>query len=286
MEVEMRIAVYEGTDGVRETVVRDGAKTASLGEVPIETVIAEGETGLERLRAALAAGGSDGNRDSGRLVAPLIHPGKQIFVGVNYEDHVDELPPPWKMTEDPFVFVKMPTAIIGPDQPIKVPIEPSSVDYEVEMLAVIGKRASKVAAKDALDHVWGWTIVNDVTERSIQATDNQLTISKGIDTFCPMGPEIVLKDELEDITDLDIWTTVNGEFRQRSNTSTMIFSVDEIIERVSNLVTLEPGDTVSTGTPGGCGAYKSPPLFLQPGDVVTVGIDGIGELTNPIEAGW
>jgi 2-keto-4-pentenoate hydratase/2-oxohepta-3-ene-1,7-dioic acid hydratase in catechol pathway len=281
----MRIAVYEGADGVRNTVVRDGDRSASLGEVPIETLIAEGEAGLDRLRAALGSGGSEGG-DQGKLAAPLIHPGKQIFVGVNYEDHVDELPPPWKMTEEPFIFAKLPTAIIGPDEAIKVPIEPSSVDYEIEMLVVIGKRASKVKAEDALDHVWGWTIVNDVTERAIQATDNQLTMGKGIDTFCPMGPEIVLRDELPDSTGLDVWTKVNGEYRQQSNTTKMIFTPSEIIERVSRLITLEPGDTVSTGTPGGCGAYKTPPLFLQPGDVVTVGVEKIGELSNPVEAGW
>jgi 2-keto-4-pentenoate hydratase/2-oxohepta-3-ene-1,7-dioic acid hydratase in catechol pathway len=281
----MRIAVHVGADGARKTVVREGDRSASLGEVPVETLIAEGEAGLTRMKAALDAGETNGD-DQGRLAAPLIHPGKQVFVGVNYEDHVDELPPPWKMTEEPFIFLKAPTAIIGPEDPIKIPIEPSSVDYEIELLVVIGKRASKVKAADALDHIWGWTIVNDVTERTIQATDNQLAMGKGVDTFCPMGPEIVLRDELPDSDGLDVWTKVNGEFRQQSNTSKMIFTPAQIIERVSRLITLEPGDTVSTGTPGGCGAYKKPPLFMQPGDTVTVGVEKIGELTNPVEAGW
>ena len=282
----MRVAVHEGADGARETVVQTDAGTASLGEVAVESLIAEGEAGLERLRAAAetASPGQDGDR--GRVLAPLRHPGKQIFVGVNYEDHVAELPPPWKMTADPFFFSKLQTAIIGPGDAIELPAEDSSVDYEVELVAVIGKTASKVKAEDALDHVFGWTIVNDVTERAIQATDNQLTWSKGIDTFCPLGPAIVLRDELPDPSALDIWCEVNGETRQSSNTSQLIFSVEQIIETVSRLITLEPGDTLSTGTPAGVGAFAKPPRFLQPGDVVTVGVEGIGELTNPVAAGW
>jgi 2-keto-4-pentenoate hydratase/2-oxohepta-3-ene-1,7-dioic acid hydratase in catechol pathway len=282
----MRVAVHEGADGARETVVEAGAGAASLGDVAIETLIAEGQAGLERLRAAAetASGGEDGDR--GRVLAPLRRPGKQIFVGVNYEDHVAELPPPWKMTEEPFFFSKLQTAIIGPGDAIVLPADDSSVDYEVEMVAVIGKTASKVKADDALDHIFGWTIVNDVTERAIQATDNQLTMAKGVDTFCPLGPAIVLRDELPDPGSLDIWTEVNGETRQSSNTSKLIFSVEEIIESVSRLITLEPGDTVSTGTPAGVGAFATPPRFLQPGDVVTVGVEGIGELSNPVVAGW
>lgn len=280
----MRVAVQEGAGGARETIVETVGGSASLGQVPVETLIAEGEAGIERLRAAAAEAAP--GRGAGRVLAPLIHPGKQIFVGVNYEDHVAELPPPWKMTEDPFIFSKLSTAIVGPGEAIFLPEEDSSVDYEVEMIAVIGKRTSKVAAEDALDHVFGWTIANDVTERAIQATDNQLTLGKGVDTFCPLGPVIVLRDEIPNPDNLDIWTKVNDEVRQSSNTSKLIFSVEEIIERVSNLITLEPGDTVSTGTPGGCGAYKTPPQYLRPGDVVTVGVQGIGELTNPVKAGW
>jgi 2,4-didehydro-3-deoxy-L-rhamnonate hydrolase len=281
----MRIAVHEGAGGVRETVVQTSDGAASLGQLPVEALIAEGEAGLERLRAAAATAASMGEQKP-RVLAPLIHPGKQIFVGVNYEDHVDELPPPWKMTEEPFIFSKLPTAIIGPGDPIKLPAESSCVDYEVEMIAVIGKTASKVKAEDALDHIFGWTIANDVTERAIQATDNQLTMGKGIDTFCPLGPVIVLRDELPSPAGLDIWTKVNDEVRQSSNTSKQIFSVQEIIERVSRLITLQPGDTISTGTPGGCGAYKTPPLFLKPGDLVTVAVEKIGELSNPVIPGW
>jgi 2-keto-4-pentenoate hydratase/2-oxohepta-3-ene-1,7-dioic acid hydratase in catechol pathway len=214
----MRVAVREGADGARETVVETDGGTASLGNLAIETLIAEGPAGLERVRAAAetASAGKDG--DGARVLAPLQRPGKQIFVGVNYEDHVEELPPPWQMTEEPFIFSKLPTAIIGPGDAIELPAEDSSVDYEVEMIAVIGKTASKVKAENALDHVFGWTIVNDVTERAIQATDNQLTMAKGVDTFCPLGPAIVLRDELPDPGDLNIWCKVNGETRQSSNT--------------------------------------------------------------------
>lgn len=282
----MRVAVHQGAGGARETVVEAGGGVASLGAVSVESLIAEGEAGLERLRAAAAGAEPAGEGREPRLLAPLARPGKQVFVGVNYEDHVAELPPPWEMTEDPFIFSKLTTSIIGPGEAISLPAEDSSVDYEVEMIAVIGRRASRVRAEDALEHVFGWTVVNDVTERAIQATDNQLTMGKGVDTFCPMGPRIVLRDELPNPNSLDIWTKVNEETRQSSNTSKLIFGVEEIIERVSRLITLEPGDTVSTGTPAGCGAFGNPPRFLRPGDVVTVGVEGIGEMSNPVVAGW
>lgn len=149
---------------------------------------------------------------------------------------------------------------------------------------MIGKRASKLTPENALDHVFGYTIVNDVTERAVQATDNQLTMAKGMDTFCPMGPSIVCTDELEDPSELEIWTTVNGEERQRSNTNQLIFSVVDLLVSLTRTITLQPGDTISTGTPAGVGAFRTPPTFLAAGDVVTVGVQGIGELTNPVVA--
>ena len=129
---------------------------------------------------------------------PLQRPANQLFVGVNYADHVAELPPPWKMTEQPFVFSKLNSSIIGPGEPIRLPKPGASVDYEAELLVVIGERASRLTPENALDHVFGYTIVNDVTERAVQATDNQLTMAKGMDTFCPMGPSIVGTDEIDD----------------------------------------------------------------------------------------
>jgi 2-keto-4-pentenoate hydratase/2-oxohepta-3-ene-1,7-dioic acid hydratase in catechol pathway len=188
------------------------------------------------------------------------------------------------MTEEPFVFSKLSSSIIGPGDPIRLPSPDASVDYEAELLIVIGERASKLTPENALEHVFGYTIVNDVTERAVQATDNQLTMAKGMDTFCPMGPSIVGTDEIEDPSELEIWTTVNGEDRQRSNTNQLIFSVVDLLVSLTRTVTLLPGDTISTGTPAGVGAFRKPPVFLAPGDVVTVGVEGIGELTNPVVA--
>lgn len=280
----MRISAYDVAGERRLYLERDGA-FSDLGVASLDDLLrAEGGAALRRRLESVETTADGGPPAGARLLAPLPHPGKQIFVGVNYTDHVDELPPPWKMTEEPFFFSKLQSAIIGPGDDIQLPTPTASVDYEVELLVVIGERASKVTLENALDHVFGYTIVNDVTERAVQATDNQLTWGKGFDTFCPQGPSVVLTDEIPDPAGLDIWTTVNGEERQRSNTSALIFSIPDLLARITRGITLEPGDVLSTGTPAGCGAYKTPPLFFAPGDVVTVGVDGIGELSNAIVA--
>lgn len=281
----MRLAVHQ-VDGTRVLYVRDGERWASLGATELGELLRSGDA-HERIAEAAARATPDGGPPAGaRPCAPLRRPGKQVFVGVNYEDHVAELPPPWRMTPDPFLFSKLPSAIAGPGEPIRIPGPRSSVDYEAELLVVIGRRLAQIPEDEALSHVLGYTVVNDVTERAIQATDNQLTWGKGIDTFCPMGPEIVLADELPDPSRLAIWTTVNGESRQRSSTANLIFPIPQLLSRISQTITLEPGDTVSTGTPAGVGYAMSPPRFLAPGDTVTVGVEGVGELTNPVVAGW
>lgn len=281
----MRLAVYE-VDGRRVLYVGDGERSASLGATELGELLRSGDA-AERIAEAAARASHDGGPPAGaRRFAPLLRPGKQVFVGVNYEDHVAELPPPWRMTPDPFLFAKLPSAITGPGEPIRIPWPRSSVDYEAELLVVVGRRLAMTPADEALDHVLGYTVVNDVTERAIQATDNQLTWGKGLDTFCPMGPAIVLTDEIPDPSRLAIWTTVNGETRQRSSTANLIVPIPELLSRISQTITLEPGDTVSTGTPAGVGYVKSPPQFLRPGDTVTVGVERIGELTNPVVAGW
>jgi len=244
-------------------------------------VVRAGDDGLARLRAALDDGGS-ASPDGARVLAPFVAPPKMVFVGLNYQAHLEELPPHWKATQEPFIFSKLPSAIIGPGDEIRIPSEPSGVDYEVEFAVVIGRTASRVSEADALSHVWGYTLVNDVTERRVQATDNQITLSKGLDTFCPMGPVVVTADEIPDPNDVKVRTTVNGEVRQDSSTSDLIFSIGRLIERLSWYFTLEPGCLIATGSPAGCGAFLDPPVYLQPGDEVTVWAEGIGELTNPL----
>ena len=281
----MRLQVYE-VEGERVLYVAQDDRWASLGPVDLTQLLRSGEAQVQLADAVARARPEAAPPEGAVLRAPLPHPGKQVFVGVNYEDHVAELPPPWKKTADPFLFAKFQSAVIGSGEPIRLPAPESTVDYEGELLVVIGSRASHVTEAEALNHVLGYTIVNDVTERTLQATDNQLTWSKGMDTFCPMGPAIVLTDEIPDPRGLAIWTRVNGEERQRSTTDGFIFSVPDLVSRVSRTITLEPGDTLSTGTPGGVGYVKDPPVFLRPGDQVTVGVENIGELTNPVIAGW
>ncbi|MCW3062838.1 MAG: fumarylacetoacetate hydrolase family protein [Solirubrobacterales bacterium] len=284
----MRISAFD-IDGEEHAFVETPDGVADLGFASLDELLRadDGTTVHARLADAAARATPTGGPPAGaRRLAPIRRPGKQLFVGVNYTDHVAELPPPWTMTAEPFVFAKLPSAIIGPDEPIRLPAPDASVDYEAELLVVIGRRASRLTPENALEHVLGYTIVNDVTERAVQATDNQLTMAKGLDTFCPIGPAVVLTDELDDPTGLAIWTTVNGEERQRSNTRELIFPVVDLLVRLTRSITLEPGDTVSTGTPAGVGAFRTPPQYLAPCDVVTVGIDGIGELTNPVVAGW
>jgi 2-keto-4-pentenoate hydratase/2-oxohepta-3-ene-1,7-dioic acid hydratase in catechol pathway len=211
-------------------------------------------------------------------------PGKMLFVGANYRDHIEEAPLEMQiMPTEPFIFAKLPSSVIGPGEPIVIPPGPEShVDYEAELAAVIGTRCRNVAAADALAHVFGYTIVNDVSEREVQMTRSQMILGKGVDTFCPLGPAVVCSEELGDPGALRLWTRVNGELRQDTSTAAMLFGVAQIIEHIAALVTLEPGDVVATGTPAGVGVFRS--TFLQHGDTVTVGIDGIGELTNPVAA--
>jgi 2-keto-4-pentenoate hydratase/2-oxohepta-3-ene-1,7-dioic acid hydratase in catechol pathway len=280
----MRVSAFE-IDGERHLFAEGPGGVTDLGAVSLDDLL-RAEHGAAVREKVAAAACADALPVGARRLAPLRRPSDQVFVGVNYRDHVAELPPPWKITEDPFIFSKLNSSIIGPQAEIRVPWEGASVDFEAELMVVIGEPASKLTAANALDHVFGYTVANDVTERKVQATENQLTMAKGMDTFCPMGPTVVLTDEIPDPTSLEIWTTVNGEERQRSNTRELIFSVVDLLVYLTSRLSLQPGDTISTGTPAGVGAFAKPPRFLAPGDVVTVAVDGIGELTNPVVAGY
>lgn len=215
-----------------------------------------------------------------KIEAPVLNPGKMICVGHNYREHIlemgRELPPV------PVVFAKFSNTIIGPQDDI--PFFPISeqLDYEAEFAFVIGKRARNVSQENALDYVCGYTIVNDVTYRDIQRRTIQWLQGKTVEGSAPMGPWLVTTDELTDATGLEVVLTVNGEERQRSNTKNLVFTVAYLVEFLSNLVTLEPGDVILTGTPGGVGVARNPQVFLQDGDVVRIEIDGIGALENRV----
>jgi len=261
--------------------VRRGADIIDTGYADMHALIADGASGLERAAAAAASGDPVAGA---QLEAPIV-PGKILCSGVNYASHADENPNATMPTE-PFFFSKLPSAVIGPGVPIRIPRPDTKTDYEVELAMVLGRRAYRVAEADALAHVFGWTILHDVSARDIQFKDVQITLGKNPDTFAPIGPEIVTADELGDPSTLRVSTTLNGRTMQDSSTSEMLFSPAKLLAVITDLITLEPGDMVTTGSPAGVGTFRDPPVYLQPGDSVTVSIDRIGDLTNPVEAGW
>ena len=222
-----------------------------------------------------------GVRDPADLdrAAPVDDPQKVVCVGLNYRDHAEEGDN--EIPDEPVLFSKFPTSVVGPDDAVRWdPDYTEKVDYEAELVAVIGERARRVDPEDALDHVAGFTVGNDVSARDLQHGDGQWVRGKSLDTFAPTGPDLVTTDEVGDPHDLDISAEINGERLQESSTENLIFGVDELISFCSQAFTLEPGDLVFTGTPPGVGVYREPPVLLGDGDSVTIGVEDVGELTN------
>ncbi len=215
-----------------------------------------------------------------KLRAPIAHPQKITCIGLNYADHAREgghEPPP-----APIFFLKSHNTICGPGDPIKLPPNSTQVDYEAEMAVVIGKHGTRISEADAHKYIAGYTILHDVSARDMQFADNQWFRGKSCDTFAPTGPWIVTPDELTDPHNLRISLTLNGQTLQDSNTSNLIFKVPFLISYLSQSVTWEVGDLISTGTPPGVGFARKPPLFMKGGDTVSVSVEGIGTLTNPV----
>lgn len=208
-------------------------------------------------------------------------PQKIVCVGLNYRDHADEQGV--ALPERPLLFAKWPNTLISAGEAIRIPAISKHVDYEAELGVVIGRRASRVSADDALDHVRGYVVANDVSGRDLQFADGQWVRGKSLDTFLPVG-ELVPASEVPDPQSLGIRAILNGEVMQDSNTANMVFGVAEVIAFVSQGITLEPGDLILTGTPAGVGAFREPKVWLQPGDEITIEIDGIGSITNPVLA--
>ena len=214
---------------------------------------------------------------------PIDRPGKIICVGLNYRDHAEEQGT--ALPEAPLLFAKWQNTLIGPGEAIVIPPVVTKCDYEAELGVVIGERVRDVSAENALEAVAGYVCVNDVSARDLQFADGQWTRGKSPDTFCPVGPALVSRDDLPDPQALPIRAILNGETVQESTTANMIFGVAEVIAYVTRTITLEPGDLIATGTPAGVGAFRDPPLFMKPGDEITIEIEGIGSLTNPVVAG-
>ena len=214
---------------------------------------------------------------------PIERPQKIVCVGLNYRDHAEEQGA--DLPERPLLFAKWPNTLIGPGEPIVIPAVTQRVDYEAELGVVIGSRIRGVSVENALEAVAGYLCANDVTARDLQHGDGQWTRGKSLDTFCPIGPALVPAADIPDPQALGIRAILNGEVMQDSTTANMVFGVAEIVAFVSQAITLEPGDLVLTGTPAGVGVFRDPPVLLQPGDEITIEIDGVGAITTPVTSG-
>jgi len=288
----MRLVTFEANGARRVGVERkDGIvdlKAVDRG-LPgdMRSLLDGGSVALDRAQSAadLATSAAVLPKDSVKLRAPISDPRKIVCIGLNYLDHAKEsgaaVPP------EPIMFSKYPTAIVGPGDNIEVPSVSKETDYECELVVVIGKRGRHIKKGNAYEHVAGYTCGNDVSARDYQLkkAGGQWMIGKTFDTFAPIGPAIVTTDEIPDPQTLGIRTVVNGETLQNSSTAQLIFNVPTLVEYISHVITLEPGDLIFTGTPPGVGFARKPPRFLMPGDWVEIQIDGIGNLRNPCVAG-
>jgi 2,4-diketo-3-deoxy-L-fuconate hydrolase len=215
-------------------------------------------------------------------VLPIERPSKIVCVGLNYRDHAEEQGV--DLPTAPLLFAKWGNTLIGPGEPIVIPEIVTRCDYEAELGVVIGARVRNASAENALEAVAGYICVNDVSARDLQFADGQWTRGKSPDTFCPVGPQLVPREEVPDPQNLAIRAVLNGQTMQDSTTANMVFAVAEIIAYITQTITLEPGDLVATGTPAGVGAFRDPKVFMKAGDEITIEIEGLGSLTNPVTA--
>ncbi|MGI8386148.1 fumarylacetoacetate hydrolase family protein [Robertmurraya sp. P23] len=273
--------VFIGVLDSTETKVLSVNETDSMVEC-----IAKGDEFLQEINEKIQAASEEEYflLEEVTLLSPITKPPKNILcVGKNYVDHAIEMGSKDDIPEHMMVFTKAPTTIIGPNDQIENHLSiTKQLDYEGELAIVIGKKGRNIQKEDALDFVFGYTIVNDITARDLQAKHKQFFLGKSLDTSCPMGPFLVYKESLSNPNQLHIETKVSGEIRQSSNTKHFIFSVEEMISTLSLGMTLEPGDVIATGTPAGVGKGFHPPRFLKPGDQIEITIEGIGTLTNNV----
>lgn len=282
---ETRLGIEVGGDCLDlEAACSKGHVRLEPGAV-LEDVLA-GEGGLAGLESQLTPDAIEAMSDcrvplgSVTLRSPVLHPSKVIGIGLNYHDHAEEV----KMAKpsEPILFAMYPNVLIGPGEPIRIPRLSTKIDYEAELAVVIGRRGRDIPVERAVDHIAGYTIFNDVSARDLQMSDNQWIRGKSFDTFGPTGPVLASTSALGDGDGLDIRLRLNGETMQSSNTKNLIFKVPQLVSFISEVMTLEPGDLIATGTPGGVGFARRPPVWLKDGDVVEIEIAGIGVLTNPV----
>lgn len=275
----MKLVSFSAADGrVRPGALLDEGKTIvdlGAGYADALAVIAAGVKSVDKSGAH-----SGYSLDQVKLHAPIVNPPRIFAIGLNYRDHAAESK--MALPTTPVVFFKMHTSIIGPGEAIVIPKATTQPDYEAELAFVIGKAGYRIPASAWREHVYGFTIVNDVSARDVQFATSQWSMAKSFNTFCPLGPAIVTADEIPDPHKLAISLTIDGETLQSSSTRELVFGVPELVEYISSIAPLVPGDMVSTGTPGGVGFGRTPKRWLKPGESVTVSVEGLGSLTNPV----
>lgn len=270
--------------------IRDGGDIVDLcagdSSIPsdMRSFIEGGQKTLLAAKSVIDRGGSVIPRDSVKIVAPIYNPDKVLCVGMNYKDHCGEQNAP--VPTEPVIFNKFPSSIIGPTEDLQYPEETQKLDWEVELTIVIGKDAKRVQESDAMNYVFGYTVAHDVSARDWQLepgkNGGQWLIGKAMDGFCPLGPAIVMKEDINDPHNLGLRCRVNGVTKQDSNTNQLVHKTAAMVSFISRFMTLRPGDVILTGTPPGVGVFRKPPEYLKKGDVVECEIDGIGKVVNKI----
>ena len=251
---------------------------ASLPSTVLGVIVADAVEAVSR--AVESGAGARTPLEGTRLASPIPRPPKIVCVGLNYLDHATEQNVP--LPEHPLLFSKATSSVVGPYDDVVLPAESEQVDYEVELAVVIGKTTTAVSEADAYDYVAGYTVANDVSARDIQFRQQQWHQGKSYDTFCPMGPWLVTKDEIPDPNALAVKLTLNGTVLQDSNTDNLIFNIPTLVSRISSAMTLLPGDVISTGTPAGVGVFRDPKILLKAGDYMETWVEGIGTLKNHV----
>jgi 2-keto-4-pentenoate hydratase/2-oxohepta-3-ene-1,7-dioic acid hydratase in catechol pathway len=277
----MKLVSFSTGDGKLRpgALIEEGNEVVDLGARYTDAlaVIAAGITTVDR-----SASGPTHHISGVRLRAPITNPPRIFAIGLNYRDHARESG--MAIPTTPVVFFKLSTAIVGPGEAIVLPKNSAEPDYEAEFAFVLGKGGYRIPASAWREHVYGYTIVNDVSARDVQFATTQWSLSKSFPTFCPLGPAIVTADEIADPHQLAIGLAIDGEVLQNSNTRELVFKIPELIEYISSITPLQPGDIVSTGTPPGVGLGRAPKRWLKPGETVTVTVEGLGSLINPVVA--
>ncbi|MFZ4662503.1 MAG: fumarylacetoacetate hydrolase family protein [Caldilineaceae bacterium] len=275
----MKLYTFEVQKQQKVGVERDG----KLIETPYASMLDLINAGRNGLAAAKKAAGAAHDLKKAKILAPIPRPGKIWCSGLNYRSHIEENPGA-KMLDDPRFFAKFPDNVIGPKQPIKYPGEKYQMDYEVELAVVIGKTLKQGSGEDAImDAVFGYTILHDVSARWMQFKDANEMLGKNFDTFAPMGPCLVTKDEIPDPSKLHLSLKLNGQVMQDGTNEDWCFPLPRLIAWLTQAITLYPGDVISTGTPAGVGLFRKPQVWLKPGDVCELAISGIGTLINPVK---